>query len=187
MKCHDITCLHILLRSEGALGESEAAYAAAFAPALKKVATTLGDGFNPPETACRASARLAALSGCTPWLRANADVCEFLIKQIAHDLENQGFTLGSQVADLSQSGSRAPISVHGVWGTLTTSSKLFDFVTGKWLSSRGHMALMGFTTDHIDTSALSDSDLQSLAGNAMNICQVAKVLFPILRHKGCFE
>ena len=118
----------------------------------------------------------------TPFHKAQADVYDFILKQA--DGECSGHPDFFALADLSQSANRGHVSVNGLVGTLTTSTRLWSFQHGRFLSAKGHLRILGWDSSNVDVRGLSERDLYDLTGNAMSLAQLAKVIYPLVRHFG---
>ena len=110
-----------------------------------------------PELSMRPSRKFRTLFNTGPWMRANGDVQLLLLEQDRAKLDWMPETL-TMVADLSQSCHRAQTSLTGKWGTITTSRKLFDFVSGKFLSPSAHMRMLGMDPDFVSLRGVRDTE-----------------------------
>ena len=162
--------------------KQEAAYAECFAKALEKcVAHKKLDKSDPVP---RRDARLSAsFKFDTPWQAANADVLALIMKKKASSGTDADAAEG--IADLSQSAFMARVSHSGVWGTLTTSSALFDFGRRMHVPARAHMKMNGW--DDVDVKRLSDAEVREGMGNGMALPSLCRILFPLLQHLKYFR
>merc|ERR1712232_722888 len=63
---------------------------------------------------------------------------------------------------------------------LTPSSKIWVFSRWRWLVGLEMMALQGFPADELDLEDISETELMSLAGNAMSVPTVGGFLCLIM-------
>ena len=143
--------------------EQEASYSKYFADQVNKAiaAKRLPKDIVPPARQDRPSASSHHLAGQTPWTQAVADCLDMALSHIydEHDLAVAKTCGRNVVGDLSQNCGRCRTSASGWWGTLTTSSRLYDFNSGKFLDPQQHLALMGFDISklHLETMTAKDS------------------------------
>ena len=145
--------------------EKEGAYGKYFAAAMKKAiaAKKLEENAVPLPRESRPSAKNKALQGECPSLQATADVVGMILehqygadcKDVREKCPSKHITV---VADLSQACNRNSISVRGTWGCLTTSSRLFDFESGRFLAPSMHMQVLGFDCEQMDIKGLQDRE-----------------------------
>ena len=96
----------------------------------------------------RVSACNASLQTSSPTVRAMADVYEVIVDKQVQDVQASDPGLAAKIttraADIGQSAHRGHIALSGTWGTLCTSSNIFDYNSGKFLSAREMLAMLGF-------------------------------------------
>ena len=119
--------------------------------------SVLPKDFVPPKLEARASQTVPALRELGPWARASADVQHLLVEREVLSLPEKPPHM-TLIADLSQSCHRAKINIAGTWGTLTTSSKLFDFASQRFLHPSKHFQLLGMDTSKLSLEGLRQSD-----------------------------
>ena len=149
----------------------EAKYSQIFAEQMHKAirAKKIPENAKPKPREERPSAVQPNLQKQAPGCKAIADVVE-LILTYQYDHDDMAGAPGDKVnmvADISQSSERCKISVNGVWGTLTTSSRLFDFIGGKFLDAQMHLRLLGLDPDKLNLTALKEKETQSI--NILNV------------------
>ena len=119
----------------------------------------------------------------TPWQKASLDVCALIASALKKELAEESSMSPESLftcADISQSANRGPVHITGQWGTLCTSSRLVDLDSFRILSGKGMMAMLGQNMDNKHCVGVSDSDLRSMAGNAMSFTQLTRVLLPVV-------
>ncbi|CAE7458843.1 Nek5 [Symbiodinium sp. CCMP2592] len=163
-------------------GTREVAYTQHFATQMQKAieAGRIPKTAVPKHRHLRPSSVCKALQCMPPGTQAIADVALMILVEKHGDLEN----LPVAIADVSQSSDRLKLSVTGIWGTITTSSKLFDFKSEKLLDARMQLQLLGIDVKDVMVTWLKDKEITDMAGNAMSISQCTQVLLPLLSHLG---
>lgn len=63
---------------------------------------------------------------------------------------------------------------------VTPACRLWIFNRWRWLIGKEKMALQGFPVDSLDLGGLSESEISTLAGNAMSVPVVGAILFLVL-------
>ena len=166
----------------------------------------------------RPSRNVGPMQAQTASTRAIADCMDLMLERLydKEDLKVQGDKL-TLVADLPQSSDRCKVSASGWWGTLTTSSRLYDFCSEKFLDPEHHLSLLGWGISKLKLGVMKDKEphhsLECLFFNAggdrrakrvcptfishmchpiydlsgMSLAQTTKVLSPLLRHMGYFK
>lgn len=169
--------------------QAEAAYTQAFAQGMEKAirAKRLPKDVCPPPRDQRPSSRMPALKMQSPWCQGTADVYHLILQEkVASYGGNVPLGDLTLVADVSQSCNRGHVSVCGTWGTLTTSSHLFDFHSETFLEGADHMAILGWG-DKPCLDALRRKEIVEMAGNAMSLGHVVKVLLPLFSFLGYYQ
>ena len=203
------------------LHETEALYSKYFSEQVNKAiqANRLPKDAKAMDRRERPSARHSHLAAQNPYTQAVADCLHMALPYMYHEqdvnLDENERNCRPVVADLSQNSARARTSASGWWGTLTTSSRLYDFVSGKVLDAAQHLALLGFDISKLNLGTLTDKDSRQfsftvmlttrghakstceatskvqeicdLAGNGMSLGQTTKVFIPLLKHMGYFK
>ena len=107
----------------------------------------------------RPSRNVGPMQAQTASTRAMAD-CMDLMRERLHDkkdLKVQGDKL-TLVADLPQSSDRCKVSTSGWWGALTTSSRLYDFCSEKFLDPEHHLSLLGWDISKLKLGVMKDKE-----------------------------
>ncbi|CAE7568325.1 unnamed protein product [Symbiodinium sp. CCMP2592] len=161
----------------------EQKYAASFSSSVEQAvnAGRLPKNFTPPPRHARPSLKWGA--GLSPWAQANCDVYHEILTQMENDMIKEHGPLPRTpfpVADIGQSTFRGATSLSGLWGTMCTSSKLMRMDTWEILGGKGGLGVLGNNMTDKSVLGLSESELSSLAGNAMAFTQLARVLLPVL-------
>ena len=138
--------------------QRESKYHEMFASNMARMGKLLKDT-EPLPHADRPSQKLKALQAGSPCTQATADIMSMVLDiEIRSASRVPGSAVLTKVADLSQTCTRARTSISGQWGTLTTSSKLFDFVSGKYLDVKHHLRLLGMDPSLVTLKAIRDSE-----------------------------
>ncbi|CAE7766101.1 unnamed protein product [Symbiodinium sp. CCMP2592] len=153
-------------------GDYHQAFSKAYDAAV--AAGKLPQSFVPLKRQDRVSSRLSA-SRRTPWQAAQLDIFAEYARHLERECPEPPLSV---VADVSQSASRMHLWMDGRAPTLCTGTTLFDFRQEKFVNPAVHMRMHGFR--QCDLTALSDSDIRTLAGNGMATTSLVRALLPIL-------
>ena len=166
------------------LHEKEALYGKYFAEQVNRAiaAKRLPKDVKAMDRQERPSAQNCHLAVQSPHTQAVADCLHIALPYMYHEqdvnLDQNERNCRPVVADLSQNSARARTSASGWWGTLTTSSRLYDFVSGKVLDAEQHLALLGFDISKLNLGTMTDKDSRQLSlivmlatrGHAISTC-----------------
>ena len=95
------------------------------------------------------------------WVQANADVVPMIFGELVSSMDQEDVAEKLVLAaDLSQSSDRCKTSSSGVWGTLTTMSRLFDFISGTSLDPRMYLHMLGSDCQQLSVAGLKEREFE---------------------------
>ena len=131
-----------------------------------------------PDVNMRVSSR--RMPWASPWLKAQADVCELIAKDVSSEQGRGSEERNGWVADLSQSVNRSGVHTNGAIGTVTTSCLLYNYGKEGSPTKEDWLRCLGFDPSDVDCQSLTLSELRDLAGNGMRSQALVKIFLPVL-------
>ncbi|CAE7401932.1 unnamed protein product [Symbiodinium sp. CCMP2592] len=115
----------------------------------------------------------------TAWMRAQIDVYQLIIAHMKEGLHPDVADSLHAVADVGQSAERGHVHLHGDLPCLTTSSRLFDYQSRRFLLPAELAASMGM--GRVDFRGLTLSQSSAILGKSMATTTLAILFLPLLK------